>query len=264
MIFSRTQYWTIRICAGVFLLALVGCGGITMKAYPTAEEQYRKSYEEYQKEHYLRAIDGFQKVIYNFSGASMVDSAQYYLAMAYYHQGDYFLAAAEFERLVITYPGSPFVDDSQYMAGLCYFKSSPEHYGLDQNELALAIDALSDFTIDNPESELADEARATMAEADKRLAKKRYENGRMYFRLGYHDAARIYFQAVIDEHTETEWAARALYYLGELEYKLENYREAKTKFDSFLIIYPQHDLVDKARKMLAKVEKDLAEAPENR
>jgi outer membrane protein assembly factor BamD len=254
------------VATGLALAAIsviVGCGGITMKNYPTAELQYRNALKEYQKEHYLKAIDGFQKVIYNFSGASMVDSAQYYLAMAYYQQKDYYLAAAEFERLVGTYPGSPFVDDGKYMAGLCYFKASPDHYGLDQDELYRAIDALTDFVTDNPESDLVDDAEATIRAADNRLAHKRYSSGRMYFRLGYYKAAEIYFQTVIDDFTDTEWGARALYYMGELRYKQGSYDAARSTLDNFLVVYPEHDYVPKAIKMLAEIEKKIAETAKN-
>jgi len=245
---------------GVSLLA--GCGGITMKNYATAELQYRNAMTEFQKEHYLKAIDGFQKVIYNFGGSSVVDSAQYYLAMSYYHQSDYYMAAAEFERLATTYPGSPFVDDAQYMSGICYFKSAPNNFGLDQDELQKALDALTDFVTDNPESELADDAREAIAQANERLAHKRFANGRMYYRLGYYDAAEIYFQRVIDEHTDTEWAARALFYSGEIKVKQKKFSEARDIINNFLVVYPKHEYHDKAVKLLAKIDEKIAETAE--
>lgn len=246
------------------ILLLAGCGGVTMKNYPTADEQYREAYKEYHRKHYLKAIDGFQKVIYDFSGAPMVDSAQYFLAMSYYLQNDYYSAAAEFERLANYYPGSPFADDGQYMAGLCYYKSSPHNYGLDQDELTRAIQILKDFVTDHPESELAADARIAIQEANERLAKKRYENGRMYFRLGYYESADIYFQTVIDEHTSSEWAARSLYYQGEIDYKQKRYREAKSTFDSYLAVYPDHEYSRKAKDILAKIDKYLDETKEDK
>lgn len=244
----------------VLLMALAGCAGVTMKNFETAEEQYHQSLAEFQKRHYLKAIDGFQKVIYNFSGSAVVDSAQYFMAMSYYNQKDYFMAASEFERLVNNFPGSPLLDDGQYMTGLCYYKSSPKNYGLDQAELIQAITALEDFVTDYPESELADDARATIKAANERLARKRYENGRMYFRLGYNESADIYFQMVIDEHTDTEWAAKALYYRGETKLRQKEYETAQTTFNNFLVIYPEHELAEKAGKNLAKIDKYLAEA----
>ncbi len=241
---------------------LAGCGGVTMKNYATAELQYRNAMTEFQKENFLKAIDGFQKVIYNFGGSSVVDSAQYYLAMSYYHQEDFYMAAAEFERLATTYPGSPFVDDAQYMAGLCYFKSAPKNYGLDQDELQKAIESLNDFVTDNPESELADEARAVIAQANERLAHKRYANGRMYYRLGYYDAAEVYFRRVIDEHTSTEWAARALFYTGEIKVKQKKFSEARDIINNFLVVYPENEYHDKAVKLLAKIDEKIAETAE--
>jgi outer membrane protein assembly factor BamD len=242
---------------------LAGCGGMTMKNYATAELQYRNAMVEFQKKHYLKAIDGFQKVIYNFGGSSVVDSAQYYLATSYYNQNDFFMAASEFERLTNTYPGSPFVDDAQYMAGLCYFKSAPGSYGLDQDELQKAIETLTDFVTDNPESELADDARAAIAKANERLAHKRYENGRMYYRLGYYDAAEIYFQSVIDEHTNTEWSARALFYSAQIKVKQKKFSEARDIINNFLVVYPNHEYHDKAVKLLGKIDAKIAETAEN-
>jgi outer membrane protein assembly factor BamD len=252
--------WIIAVLA-----MLAGCGGgITMKLYPTAEEQYREAMREYQKENYIKAVDGFQKVINNFSGASMVDSAQFHLAMAYYQQKEFYMAAAEFERVVNIYPGSPYVDDSQYMTGLCYFKSAPKNYGLDQEELSRSIEALTSFITDYPESELADDARSTLAQATERLAQKRYESGRLYFRLGNYAAADIYFQSVIDEQTNSEWAARALYYQGESAYKQGKLQEAQSKYSSFLVVYPEHKLSEKAKKKLAKIDETLAKSDENK
>lgn len=230
-----------------------------MKNYPTAEEQYYNAHQEYQKRHYLKAIDGFQKVVYNFSGSSMVDSAQFFLAMSYYNQKDFYLAAAEFERLVLNYPASTFVDDGQYMSGLCYFKSAPGNHGLDQDELIQAVGALTDFVTDYPESDLADDARGTINLANEKLARKRYENGRTYYRVGYHDAAAIYFQLVIDDHTSTEWAARSLFLMAEIEFKKDNFQDAKKGYDNFLIVYPDHKYAEKARKRLSGIEKNLAE-----
>lgn len=248
----------------LLLTVLAGCGsGITMKNYNSAEEQFTQSMIAYKDHNYLKAIDGFQKVVYNFSGSSLVDSAQYYMAMAYYQDKEYFLAASEFERLIGNYPGSPFVDDAQYMSGLCYFKSSPEHYGLDQEDLYKSIEMLSDFITDYPTSELVADARETIRLGRERLAHKKYENGCMYYRLSNYESAKIYFQSVIDDFTDSEYAGKALYYLAEIEYKTDNFAEAKAKFNNFLVVYPDHELAGKARDKIAEIEKKFAENEAN-
>ncbi len=234
-----------------------------MKNYGTAEEQFSKSMEEFQKKHYIKAIDGFQKVVYNYSGAAMVDSAQYYMAMAYYQDKEYFLAAAEFERLANNYPGSHFVDDAQYMSGLCYFKSSPKHYGLDQDELFKALEMLNDFVTDYPGSDLAGDARETIKLGRERLAKKQFESGKMYFRLAYYQSAQIYFQSVIDDFTDSEFSAPSLYYLGEIEFKQGQLETARTKYNNFLIIYPEHELAAKAKDKIDKINEEFAKTEGN-
>ena len=260
---SIRRYLT-GLCIVVSLFLVIGCGsGITMKMYNTADEQFAKSMEEYQNHHYVKAVDGFQKVVYNFSGSSMVDSAQYYMAMAYYLDKEYFLAAAEFERLVNNYPGSQFVDDSKYMSGLCYYKSAPNHYGLDQDELHKSLDLLEDFVTDYPESDFSSDARETIKLGRERLAKKEFESGKMYFRLAYYTSAGIYFQSVIDDYTETEYSASALFYLGDIELKLKNYEEARTKFNNFLLVYPEHKLAGKAAEKLAEIDKEFAKTESN-
>ncbi len=246
------------------MAGLMGCGSTSPKAFATAEEQFREARKDYDKKHYLRSIDGFQRVIYNYSGAPMVDSAQYFLAMSHYEMRDFFMAATEFERLVNNYPGSPFVDDGQYMTGLCYFKAAPGNHGLDQKDLELAIQTLQDFLIDHPESDAAADAKATIKAARERLAEKNYDGGKTYYRLGYYESAGIYFQNVIDEYTDTEWAARALFAQGEIARKQKNYQTAKDKFTTFLVVYADHQLAGKARKNLAWIEKHSAETGEKK
>ena len=259
MIFKNVQRCLFIAATMMLIAGVMGCGHSGSKVRPTAEEQYRVAMEAYQKKHYVNAIDGFQKVALNFSGAPMVDSAQFYLAMSYFQEADYFMAASEFERAVRTYPGSPFVSKSQYMMGLCTFKSAPKHYGLDQDELVKAVSALEDFVTDYPESEFVGDARATIKLAKERLARKRYESGLMYFKLAYYESAAIYFQTVIDDYTDSEWAARALYYQGEIDFHKDKFQDARNKFNNFLVVYPHHEFADKARKMLAKIDKNLAE-----
>ncbi len=259
---TRTVLRLLAVAAALVIIG--GCGGVTSKVFPTADEQFRNARTEYDKKHYLKAIDGFQKVIYNFSGAPMVDSAQYFLAMCHYGMKDYFMAATEFERLVNNYPGSSFVDDGQYMTGICYFRASPKNYGLDQKDLEHAIQILQDFITDHPESDGVGEATATIKAARERLAQKKFEGGRSYFKLGYYESAAIYFQEVIDEFTDTEWAARALYYQGDIARKKGDLQAAKDKYNYFLIVYPDHELAGKARKMIAKIESRNAGAGEHK
>ncbi len=240
------------IWAGVILsMALyLGCGTPSVQTATNAYAQFNIAKKEYDKKHYLNAIQGFQRVVFNFPGATIVDTAQYYLAMSYYDNEEYELAAVEFNRLMTNYPQSAFADDAQFLTGVCLYKSTPKHYGLDQEELTKAIQALEDFITDNPESPRLDEARAVINEARTRLSKKQYENGLLYWKMSNYDAAGVYFQLVIDDYTDTEFAPKALFKLAEILYKQAKYTDAIAKFNSFISIYPSDKLVPEAHKLI--------------
>ena len=235
------------------MLLVTGCGKPGIKVADSAGEQFDIAKREFDKKHYLKSIEGFQKVIFNFPGATVVDTAQYYLAQSYYFNDDYALAAVEFNRLISNYPKSEFVDDGQYMAGVCYFQSTPGHYALDQEDLKEAITAMEDFVTDNPDSPLVESARDVILRARTRLAHKEYENGGLYYKMSDLPAAEIYFQLVVDEYTDTEYSSLALFKLGEVNYRLGKFPVALEKFNNFLALYPTHELRPRAEEYLARI-----------
>jgi len=239
------------------LSIIVGCGGPGMKPIASAEEQFTKAKKEYDKDHYLKAIEGFQRVLFNYPGATMVDTAQFYLAMSYLGNKEYELAAVEFRRLIANYPVSDFADEAQYLAGVCYFKNTPKHYALDQEDLKTAIAVLQDFILENPDSPMVEKAKANIEEGLSKLARKEYENGLLYFKLYDFKAAQIYFQFVIDNYTNTGYAALSLYKLSEALFELKEYARALEKFNQFITLYPENELLPKANKYIEIISRNL-------
>jgi outer membrane protein assembly factor BamD len=248
----KTKFFiTALVLIVVFLTA--GCGGPRLNPYATADEQFTYAKKEFDKEHYLKAIQGFQCIIFNFPGATVVDTAQYYLGLSYFGNKEYELAAVEFKRLLTNYPMSAFADQAQYMAGVCYYKNTPSNYALDQEDLKKAIQVLKDFILENPDSPLVEKARADIREGNNKLARKAYENGILYFKMYDYRAAKIYFQYVIDNYTDTDYAPLALYKLSESDYKLSDYGEALEKFSQFKTLYPGHELIPEVDQYIGKI-----------
>ncbi|MCD6346953.1 MAG: outer membrane protein assembly factor BamD [Bacteroidales bacterium] len=244
-----TDIVTFRAMGIILILGLIiSCGGSKALVDLTARETYQLGREKYDKKKYLSAIEKFQSVIYNFPGDAIVDTAQYYLGMSYYHNEDYELAAVEFNRLATNYPSSAFFERAIYMKAVAFFESTPRHYGLDQTELQNSINLFEDFLIDFPESDQAEGAREHLLVARTRMAKKFYSNGIVYDRIRDYEAAKIYFQKVIDDYTDTEFAPKAIYHFALMEYKLKNFENARKKFEDFITVFPDHELVPKVRK----------------
>lgn len=202
----------------------------------------------YENEKYRRAIEYFQSVVFNYPGNAVVDSAQYYLGLSYFGNEEYELAAIEFNRLTTNYPSSEFFVNAMFMRAVSFYEATPENPGLDQTDLQKAIDQLQDFLIDFPESELVSDVKQYLSLAQTRMAKKFYNAGMVYERIGAWEAAKIYYQKVVDEYAGTELGPLAAFHKALMEMKQKNFSEARTHFEAFATAFPDHELTAKARE----------------
>lgn len=238
------------------LSILIGCGGPANLTDKTALELFALGKKSYDDKKYIQAIEYFQTVVYNHGGESFVDTAQYYLAMSYYGSKDYGVAAVEFNRLALNYPSSVFFETAIFMRAACFFESAPRHYGLDQTELLKALEHLEDFIIDFPESPMIEQARQYLALGRGRIAKKYYESGLVYKRIGGYTAAQKYFQIVLDDYTDSEHAPKSLFEIAGINLKLKKYPEARAGFENFVTLFKEHpqapDAIELAREAAFK------------
>ncbi|MFH1687307.1 MAG: outer membrane protein assembly factor BamD [bacterium] len=246
---ARFSYLTVLVALGVIMM---GCGGGQSINEMTGHQLLDAGQAAYQKGKYLTSIDLFQACLYNFPGRSFVDTAQYYLALSYFGNKEYEVAQVEFNRLALNYPASVYFEQSLFMRAVCYFESAPDHFGLDQESARTAIVQLEDFIVDFPESPVVADAQKYLTTARTRLARKQFESGVVYSRMGAREAAKLYFQTVIDDYTDTEFAAQASFMLAEQEFALKHYDQASRKFSDFQIVFPEHELAPKARQKAAE------------
>lgn len=244
-----TVRYTVVALVGVAILGLLAaCGGRQTLTNLPARELYQKGMAEYEQKKFYRSIDYFSAIVYNYPGESLVDTAQFYVAMSYFGQKDYKLASVEFNRLLQNYPSSVYATNAQYMKAVCLYEAAPGHYGLDQSDLKEGLQQLEDFVIDNPEAELVADARVYIAEGRNRLARKTYEAAVVYVRNRALKAASIYFQQVVDDFTDTDYAPLAAYGIADVEFQLSHFEKARTQFENFAKAFPEHELAAKARQ----------------
>lgn len=240
------------VCFLILLAVAVGCGKGPQPATLGAAERFAQGMTAYEKKKYLQAIEHFQAVLYNYPGNAVIDTAQYYLALAYFGNDEYELAGVEFNRLLTNHPSSPFVSHAQYMKAVCAYEAAPKNPGLDQTEVTDAIRQLQDFIEDRPESEFVDDARQLLRQANTRLAKKYFKAGVVYTRINAPKSARIYYQKVVDDYTDSDYAPLAIYAIAESDFALRNYDSARVKFEGFIAAFPAHELAAKARESAAR------------
>ncbi len=238
------------LAAGLAAMSIIGsgCAGSRSLSTMTAGELFAEGKKKYDKHKYLRAIEIFQSCVYNYPGESIVDTAQYYLALSYFGNKEFEVAQVEFNRLALNYPSSVYFEQAVFMRAVCFFEATPKHYGLDQSELETAIKQFEDFIIDFPESEVVPDARQYLLVARTRLARKYYDAGVVYSRIAAYEAAQIYFQKVIDDFTDTEYAPLATYEYAVMDFKMGRYDEARTRFSGFRSVFGDHEKAVRAHR----------------
>ena len=84
------------------------------------------------------------------------------------------------------------------------------------------------------------------------MARKAYQSGIVYSRLSRYDAAKVYYQRVIDEYTDTDYGAKAAFQIAQCELSLHNYGEACRRFENFCTVYAGHPWVTEAARKAAE------------
>ncbi|MCB2201858.1 outer membrane protein assembly factor BamD [bacterium] len=247
----RTAALTTIFLLALSIITVVGCGGRQSLSNLTARELYTEGLQRYNDHKYAYAIEYFQTIVFNFPGESLVDTAQYYLALSYLGNKDYKLASVEFNRLIQNYPLSVYATHSQFMTAVCLYESAPDHYGLDQTDLKTSVKQMEDFIIDHPESELVPQVQEYIREGRQKLAHKLYSSATLYYRIRAYDAAKIYYQQVVDDYTDTEYGPDAVFYIAKCDFERKRFDDARTRFQNFVSIFPDHDLAAQARPLIA-------------
>jgi outer membrane protein assembly factor BamD len=248
------RYWILLGLSALILI--IGCGKKPRPILPVAA-QFAQAKDLYDRGKYYKAQLDFENLIYTYPGNTVIDTAQFYLGMCNYMQKDYGLAAGEFKRLISAYPNSDFADDSQYYIAMSHYKMSPK-YSLDQSETDQAIEEFHKLFSEYPTSEFIKDGRVKVAELETKLAKKSFMAGKLYLKMGYNDAAILYFAFVRDNYPSTDWAIQAFYYTGEAQYKMKKYAEAKDTMEKFLLGFSNHKLAPKAKEKLEQIAKETA------
>ena len=230
---------------------MLSCGKRNRSDYLPAEESFRKAMVLFEKGKYLDASESLTIITLNYSGSSIIDSAQYYLGECHYLMKEYIIAASEYERLTNQFPSSDLVDDAKYKIGLCYFNLSP-HYGLEQEYSQKCIDEFQEFTEYYRDSELIPEVLEKISEVRNKIAKKTYKSGELYFKMHDYESAIIYFNLVLENYYDTGFAPKALFKKGASYLKMKQRSDAETAFSLLEEKYPDALSLAKIPALLAK------------
>lgn len=236
---KTTERSVLPLAGLAVLLAAAGCGS---KAPPLSElppeQLWVQGVAEYNDEDWNDAIRYFERYTLVAGTDPRVHQARYYIGQAHFEEGEYVTAAAEFARLASDLGRTDMADDARFMACRAYEELSPDPE-LDQEYTRAAIDHCSSLIEYFSDSDYADRARQIVDRMWGKLAKKVYDNGRWYVRRRAYDSAIIYFEDVVEEYPQTEWAPKSLLQLVEIYEILEYEEEIQETRQRLLTEYPE-------------------------
>ena len=170
--------------------------------------KYEKGVELFTKGKYTRAQEQFDYIVMNNPGARIAIDAQHYLAECMFNNKNYVEATTEYVKYIRWSDNLDKIEASRYKICRCAILSS-ETYQKDQGETLQALSLLQEFIDEYPESIFRDPAEKFVIEIRNKLAKKEYEAGRLYLKLEEYQSAIIYFEGLLYEFYDTDFADRA-------------------------------------------------------
>jgi len=238
---------------------LVGCGSTKETVLLSLDELYTQAMEKFNKKDYLDAIDDFKAITVQYQGSEYADDAQFHLAECRFRRDEYILAASEYDILIKTMPSSKFATRARYLKALSYYNLSPKSQ-LDQKYTLEAIDDFQSYIEYSPTDTLVKDAETKITELNDKLAKKEFDNGRLYFTLEFYRAAVKYFELVMDQYHDTPYAPRAMVWKARSLKEHKDYAAALDVVTGFFEKYPDNDLRDDALQLKDEIEKELVQS----
>jgi len=204
--------------------------------------------KNYEKKDYLEAIEDFSVIKIKFSGTRVADKAQYYLAMCYYKRKEYILAASEFENLLKNFATSSYIVQARYQLAMCYYEMSPD-YSLDQTYTKYAITEFQNFIELFPNDKSVPEAESKIKELRNKLAYKQLKSAELYMIMDNYKAAIYYYEGILQDYFETDWADDALYGKIQALLKKKKFEDAKKEIERFEKKFSKSNLTGKVESI---------------
>lgn len=238
----------------MFSISLYSCSSADKTDINTddPDRAYSIAKRNYDKKDYQQAIQDFSYIKVRFSGSKVVDKAQYYLAMSHYKREEYILAAYEFDYLLKNYPTSEFSEQGRYDLAMCYYKLSPV-YDLDQTYTRYAITSFQLFLELYPNSKLAPDAEAKVDALRNKLAQKTFMSAEVYKKMDDYKAAILYYDQVLTEYFDSDFADDALYEKIVLLSDRKKYEEATEEIIRFEEKFSSSPYLGKVRSIKSRI-----------
>lgn len=183
-----------------------------------ADAKYAAAFEYFEAGKYSKAASLFESLSFLTDGTERDDTVRYYWGLSNYKFRDYYTAETNFEQFIQSYPRSPFISDATYLRIDCLYRSTLR-YELDQTPTYKAMNAISQYILEHPQTDHMQECKNMLDDLNERLDKKAYEAARLYYKMEDYLASRIAFRNVLKDDSENVYREDILYHIAMSSYK---------------------------------------------
>jgi len=164
------------------------------------------------------AIEILAKVVENSTYGPLAPKAEYKLGLLLKGLQRYYEAEDAFNKVISNYPDSEWVEPAKFQVASCRAAVSrgPDY---DQGAMQDAKQKFEEFVKEHPDAVLSREAEDNIGKLKEKEAAASYNIAVFYEKQKAYPAARIYYENVMVNYSDSPWAAKALERLQLMEKK---------------------------------------------
>ena len=234
---------------------------------------YKKAFEYYEDEEYLKAQNLFELIINNLRGKVEAEKVYFYYSYTHYYLRRYVLASYYFKNFTTTFPNSTYREEADFMIGFSNYQLSPS-YRLDQTYSAKAVDQFQLFVNTYPTSERVAECNKLIDIMRRKMEKKAFAEGELYYNLRQYQAATTSFENLLKDFPESPDAERVRFLILKGNYLLatnsifakqqERFNKTADYHRKFVNKYPNSKYRKEADSILKTTTKKLKQLENDR
>ena len=183
-----------------------------------ADAKYEAAFAYFNEGKYSKAASLFESLSVLTNGTERDDTVRYYWGLSNYRFRDYYTAETNFTQFIESFPRSPFTSDARYLRIDCLYRSTLR-YELDQTPTYTAINAISEYMLEFPDTPHMQECTDMLTDLNERLDKKAYEAAKLYYKMEDYLASRVALRNVLKDDADNVYREDVLYYIAMSSYK---------------------------------------------
>lgn len=219
------------------------------------EQVFERAEDQFAKRKWQRARTFYSYVYETYPNDPLGRRSLLRIADTYYEQGDpvnLVEAQYKYRDFINRYPTSEQADYAMLRIAMCSFKQM-EKPDRDQAKTREAVEKFDDMLRMHPKSPLRGEAEARRNDAIDRLARHEHIVARFYMKRGSYNAAVQRLNFLVDKYTNYSERAGAFYDLGTALNRLGRSGEARLYFERVVSEFPQSEYAEPAKRRLGDI-----------